>query len=201
MRPRARRVWSLARAVHAPTRTRSVEREEQIVRLRKELSRDGFDAGADTIRSHLLAGAEPGLRVPATSTIWRVLTRRGFVRPQPHKRPRSSWKRFCAEQPSERWQADTTHWHLADGSDVEILNVIDDHSRLLIASQARRVTLGPDVVTTFTAAFQRWGAPAEVLTDNGAIFTAKQRGHSRVALEIDLHRRGIKISPSRPYHP
>jgi hypothetical protein len=50
--------------------------------------------------------------VPAISTIWRILKRRGFVTPQPHKRPRSSWKRFCAELPNPCWQADVTHWHL-----------------------------------------------------------------------------------------
>jgi transposase InsO family protein len=59
------------------------------------------------------------------STIWRILTARGFVTPQPHKRPKSSYVRFAAEQPHERWQSDITHWTLDDGSadglDVEIL--------------------------------------------------------------------------------
>ncbi len=50
--------------------------------------------------------------------------------PQPHKRPRSSWTRFEAHLPNDCWQSDVTHWKLADGSDVEIINVIDDHSRL-----------------------------------------------------------------------
>ena len=120
---------------------------------------------------------------------------------QPQKRPRSSWKTFCADQPNERWQADLTHWRLADGSPVEILNIIDDHSRVNIAAKARRITLGPQVVDTFTAAFTQWGVPASVLTDNGAIFTAKQRGQGRVALEVQLGLRGIRLSHSRPYHP
>jgi hypothetical protein len=42
--------------------------------------------------------------VPSVSTIWRVLKARGFVTPQPHKRPKSSYKRFCAELPNECWQ-------------------------------------------------------------------------------------------------
>jgi transposase len=57
--------------------------EDEIVGLRKELSELGLDAGAHTIGYHL------GLRheqVPSVSTIWRVLRRRGFVTPQPHKR-------------------------------------------------------------------------------------------------------------------
>jgi transposase InsO family protein len=85
------------------------------------------------------------------STIWRILCRRGFVVPQPQKRPRSSWRRFCADQPNERWQADITHWRLADGSEVEILNILDDHSRVCIASVARRVSTGVQVWASFGA--------------------------------------------------
>jgi hypothetical protein len=64
--------------------------------------------------------------VPSVATIWRVLSRRGFVVPQPRKRPRSSWRRFAAELPNECWQADTTHWALAGGREAEILNIIDE---------------------------------------------------------------------------
>jgi transposase InsO family protein len=190
--PRSRRPHTSPQAVGA-------ELEDRIIRYRKELSKKGLDAGAETIAAHLAGdGIQP---VPATSTIWRILSRRGFVVPQPQKRPRSSWKRFCADQPNERWQADITHWWLADGSEVEILNILDDHSRVCIASVARRVTTAVQVKNTFLAAFGRWGMPAEVLTDNGAIFTGKQRGQGRVTLEVQLGLRGIRISHSRPYHP
>lgn len=139
--------------------------------------------------------------MPAVSIIWRVLSRRGFVCPQPQKRPRSSRRTFCADQPNERWQADVTHWTLADDTEVEILNLIDDHSRLCLACTARRTTRGTDVVATFRDAFTRWGIPASVLVDNGAIFTGKQRGEGRVALEIELGVLGIRFDHSRPYHP
>jgi transposase InsO family protein len=174
--------------------------EDKIVRLRKTLAKLGYDAGAATIAGHL--ARDPAVtKVPAVSTIWRILARRGFITPQPQKRPRSSWKRFEAQQPNELWQADVTHWRLADHTEVEILDVIDDHSRLAIASIARPVTTGPDVVDTVTAAFAQWGTPASVLTDNGAIFTAKQRGDGRTALQILLGELGIKYSNSRPHHP
>jgi transposase InsO family protein len=45
----------------------------------------------------------------------------------------------CAELPNELWQADITHWVLANRREVEILNILDDHSRLLITSTARTV--------------------------------------------------------------
>jgi transposase InsO family protein len=191
--------WPRSRRPHGNPRAVGLEIEDQIVRLRKTLTKRGLDAGAETIAAHRqIAGVDP---VPATSTIWRILSRRGFVAPQPQKRPRSWWQRFCADQPNERWQADITHWRLADGSEVEICNILDDHSRVNIAAKARRITLGPQVVDTFLAAFGRWGMPAEVLTDNGAVFTAKQRGQGRVALEVQLGQRGIRTSHARPYHP
>lgn len=91
--------------------------EDQIVAIRKELDRDGHEAGAATIAYHL---EQRQGRSPAISTIWRILTARGFVTPQPHKRPKSSYCRFQCEQPNEMWATDTTHWALADGTGVEI---------------------------------------------------------------------------------
>ena len=174
--------------------------EDTIVRLRKTLTKQGYDAGAATIAEHL--NRDPAIaEVPAVSTIWRVLSRRGFVVPQPHKRPRSAWRRFSAEQPNELWQADVTHWHLADHRSAEILNLLDDHSRLAIASTARPTITGLDVTDTFTAAFTHQGTPACVLTDNGAIFTATPRRGGRTALQVILGELGIKYISSRPYHP
>src|SRR4029450_6763188 len=173
--------------------------EAQIVRRGKPRSKAGLDAGAETIAAHLQINGVSA--VPAVSTIWRILSRRGFVVAQPQKRPRCSLHRFCAEQPNQPYPPAITHWRLADGAEVEILNILDDHSRVNIAAKARRVTLGLQVVDTFTAAFGRWGLPASVLTDNGAVFTAKQRGEGRVALEVQLGLRGIRLQHSRPYHP
>jgi transposase InsO family protein len=183
-----------------PTRSPSrvpVELEEQIVELRKTLTDQGLDAGAQTLQVHLERAHGTA---PSTSTIWRILVRRGFVTPQPHKRPRSSFIRFEAELPNECWQADTTHWTLADGTDVEILNVVDDYSRLLVASRAHRTTKAADVVSTFYEAVDRLGLPASMLTDNGAVFTAAPR-RGVCLIETELLRLGIAYKHSRPYHP
>jgi transposase InsO family protein len=190
--PRSRRPHHRPNAVPA-------QLEDRIIRLRKELSKKGLDAGAETIRVHL--GRDTHESVPAVSTIWRVLSRRGFVTPQPQKRPRSSWIRFQADMPNERWQADITHWQLADGTEVEILNIEDDHSRLDVCSDARLTTTGQQVLTSFRTAFRRCGIPAGVLTDNGAVFTARQRGGGRVVLEVELGVLGVKLDHSRPHHP
>jgi len=130
-----------------------------------------------------------------------VLSRRGFVLPQPHKRPRSSWRRFAAELPNECWQADITHWQLAEGREVEILNIIDDHSRLLTGSTARLVFKAGDIVADLHAAIARHGRPERLLTDNGAVFTGHYRGRGWVALERETTALGIALTHSKPYHP
>jgi len=191
LEPRSRRPRA------SPSRTPDAIVEE-IVRLRMELSDAGLDAGAHTIAFHL---QRTHGTAPAVATIWRILQRRGFVSPQPQKRPKSSFVRFEAQMPNERWQADITHWHLADGTDVEILNVIDDHSRMLVASDALAVFKAADVVASFHGATAAHGLPSSLLTDNGAVFTAAPRGGGRCALELEADRLGIVLRHSRPYHP
>jgi transposase InsO family protein len=179
-----------------PHRT-SDELEDEICALRKELSELGVDAGAATIAYHL------GLRhdhVPSVSTIWRVLRRRGFVTPQPHKRPRSSWIRFEARLPNECWQSDVTHWRLADGTEVDICNFLDDHSRLVLASTVLATATAPKVLQIFRKAGTRWGFPAALLTDNGCVYTTWHRGGPNV-MQTELLSLGIEFRHSRPYHP
>ncbi|MEX0834140.1 MAG: helix-turn-helix domain-containing protein, partial [Actinomycetota bacterium] len=83
LEPRSRRPRS------SPGRTPD-ELEDRIVALRKHLGDQGLDAGANTIAVHLERTGRPA---PSVATIWRILSRRGFVTPQPQKRPRSSFVR------------------------------------------------------------------------------------------------------------
>ena len=138
--------------------------------------------------------------MPSVSTIWRVLKARGFVTPQPHKRPKSSYTRFVAELPNECWQADVTHVEVADGVVFEVLNIIDDHSRLCVASRVFVSTRSPDVVRTLHRAAAQWGYPEKFLTDNGAIFTAS-KGGGVGDMEAELLWLGIASKHSRPYPP
>jgi transposase InsO family protein len=180
----------------SPGRT-SPELEAAIVGLRHELGQAGHDAGPATIAHHLGRRVE---RPPSPATVWRILRRHGLIAPQPHKRPRSSFIRFAAALPNELWQADTTHWRLADGSDVEILDLIDDHSRLLLAADAFRTVKAADVVRTFQAAVGAYGPPAALLTDNGAVFNGGPR-RGRVLLQTELDGLGIVAKHSTPNHP
>ncbi len=171
--------------------------EAAILELRAALIAAGHDGGAATIAHHLRGRVAP---VPAVSTIWRILSRHGLITPEPHKRPRASFIRFEAALPNELWQTDATHWQLADGSSVEILNMIDDHSRLLVASVAFATVKAADVVAVFYAAAAGVGYPAALLSDNGAVFSGRSR-KGKVLLETELERLGIRATHSTPYHP
>ena len=141
-----------------------------------------------------------GLPVPSTSTIRRILHAAGLVAPEPRKRPRSSWIRFEAAAPNEVWQSDFTHWRLADGSEVEIISWLDDHSRYLLACTAFRRVSGDDVVATFTAAGDAHGWPAATLTDNGAVYTSRFTG-GRNGFEYLLAYLGVRQKNGSPGHP
>jgi transposase InsO family protein len=169
----------------------------RVIELRQRLTADGLDAGPETIRWHL---EQEQLRVLSTSTIRRILHQAGLVTPQPRKRPRSSYIRFQAEQPNETWQSDVTHWRLLDGTDVEILNWLDDHSRYLLSTTAHIPVTGDTVVSVFLELVGDYGTPASTLTDNGRIYTARSGG-GRNAFEYLLPVLGVQQKNGSPGHP
>jgi transposase InsO family protein len=171
--------------------------EDAVVALRKELQEGGLDAGAATIQWHLgRRGTKP---VPAEATIWRILVRRGFVVPQPHKRPKASFRRFEAAVPNELWQADATKWVIATGQ-VEILDFLDDHSRLITGCRAVAVATTENTWEAFSAAVAAWGLPQGHLSDNGLNFSGRLRGFE-VGFEANLRAAGVRPITSRPFHP
>ena len=186
-----------SRAPHQPGNTTVDIVRDRIVELRLQLTADGLDAGPLTIAWHL---DQEGHRAPSVSTIRRILHTAGLITPEPRKRPRSSYRRFEAAQPNECWQSDFTHWRLADSTDVEILNWLDDHSRYLISCTAHTPVTGDDVVNTFIAAGNEHGLPASTLTDNGRVYTARHGG-GKNAFEYLLSALRIVQKNGRPNHP
>lgn len=171
-----------------------------IVALRGQLLDQGLDHGPHTIAWHL--HHHHALAVSVAS-IHRHLRAAGLITPTPQKRPKSSYLRFAAEQPNERWQADFTHWWLAEGTHVEILNWLDDHARYALSVTAHRRVTGPIVASTFRKACATHGIPASTLTDNGMVFTTRFSGGKggRNHLEHELHNLGVLQINSTPGHP
>jgi transposase InsO family protein len=188
--PRSRRPSSNSAATPDAVR-------ERIIDLRLWLTKEGLDAGPVTIAWHL---EQEGHRAPSTSTIRRILHEAGLVVSEPRKRPRSSYRHFAAAQPNECWQSDFTHWPLADGTDTEILNWLDDHARFLLGCTAHTPVTGDIVTASFLTVAEEHGFPAATLTDNGRVYTARFGG-GKNAFEYLLALLGITQKNGHPGHP
>ncbi|MFC5268110.1 hypothetical protein ACFPJ1_38865 [Kribbella qitaiheensis] len=158
---------------------------ELVLRLRKELTEQGLDAGADTIGWHLHHHRQVKL---SRATINRILVRNGTVIPDPAKRPRSSYIRFESAMPNECSQSDFTHYWLTTaigakthagtgaGADVEILTWLDDHSRYALHLSAHVRVTARIVLDTFSRTAGQHEYLVSTLTDNAMVYTTRFAG-------------------------
>lgn len=166
--------------------------EVRIVEMRKDHPR----WGARRIRTELTrAGVDP----PAVSTVHQVLVRNGLVAARPPRRGKAT-KRFEREIANDLWQIDATRVLLVDDTEVWVVNVLDDHSRYLLAALAGPAATGDLAWDAFEIAASRFGLPRQVLSDNGLIFTGRLHG-TEVAFEVSLKDLGVELINSAPYHP
>ena len=175
---------------------------DAVLAERDRLVACGHDAGPETILWHL---QRAGAAVPSRATIARILTRHGRVTPAPKKKPKSAYTRFQAEQPNQTWQSDFTHWRLPDGTDIEVITWLDDHSRYALHISAHRRVTGTIVLNTFRSTVTEHGCPASTLTDNGMVYTVRHASHrtrgGRNAFEAELARLGVQQKNGRGNHP
>lgn len=187
-----------SRAPLNPSRRIPGDVEERIVRLRKQLTEDGLDAGPLTIEAYLLKEGWP--TVPSPASIWRLLSDAGFITPQPGKRPKSSYKSFVFDRPNECWQIDDTEYQLADGTTVWIVQILDDHSRVCVGSRAVSSVTTTTAWKVFLDGACVWGLPGMVLSDNGLAYNGSRR-NIEVVFEANLRTLGIVPITSTPRHP
>lgn len=127
--------------------------------------------------------------------------RPGLVFPQPEKRPRASFRRFVWPTPNGAWQIDATRWVLSGGKEVWVMDLIDDHSRLVPAALA---CPGPTTEAAWEAlcrGAERYGLPAHLISDNGPCFTGRFLNGGATAFELNLGAAGISHICSSPGHP
>lgn len=156
--PRSRAARTIANRTDAVPASRIVE-------LRKQLEKDGPDAGAESIAARL---EREGVRPPANSTIHRILVSAGLVRPEPGKRPKASYTRFEASPPDELWQSDFTHWPIATVPGAVVVSRLDDRSRNLLHARAFATVTMDDVQATFLQACAEHGIPARCFCSIGS---------------------------------
>ncbi len=176
----------------APANQLPAERELQIVEMRKDHPR----WGARRIRTELIRA---GVEAPAISTVHQVLVRNGLVATGPRRRPKAD-KRFEREIANDLWQIDATRIVLVDDTETWVINLLDDHSRYLVASLVGPAATGELAWDTFELAASRYGLPRQVLSDNGLTFTGRLHG-TEVAFEVSLKELGVEMINSAPYHP
>jgi transposase InsO family protein len=179
------------RPKHSPAQI-AAELEAEIVRMRKAHPR----WGARRIHAELQrAGWDP----PAVSTIHQALRRNNLVASRPSRRSKAL-KRFERDVTNDLWQIDATEWRLADATKAYVIDVVDDHSRYLLAAIAAEGPTGEAAWDCFEEAASRYGLPRQVLSDNGLCFTGRLHGVI-VEFERSLKELDVELINSAPYHP
>lgn len=180
---------------------------QAVLAARKRLP--GDENGADSVRYELdkLAveqdWASQGLRVPARSTIHRILVAAGLVTPEPRKRPKSAWRRFAYARPRDCYQIDATVIDLPSlPAGTVVFEVLDDCTRMLVSTLAWRAEDMQGSCRAMRRAFTDYGPPAIVLSDNGAAFSDRlSRSHSSSRFTRLVADAGTRLIHSSPYHP
>ena len=116
-------------------------------------------------------GVEPA---PSESAVYRCLVRAAVIDPISRRRRRETWKRWERGSAMELWQLDVVHgFLLADGTHAKALTGVDDHSRFCVSARLMARERTQAVCDGFSSALRTYGLPAQVLTDNGKVFTGR----------------------------
>ena len=114
------------------------------------------------------------LPVPSRSGVYRLLKRAGVIDPAARRKRDRKFKRWERGSAMELWQMDVVGGVLlADGKEAKILTGIDDHSRFVVCAGLMVRANARAVCGHFAAAMHAYGVPAEILTDNGKVFTGR----------------------------
>ena len=182
----------------SPTKV-ALELEDFIVSARKQHP----TWGPKKLRAWILHH-HPELPLPAPSTFGDILRRRGMTQGQLRK-PRS---KETARQPfasvtgpNATWCVDFKgHFATGDGRRCYPLTIIDAHSRFLIRCEGVPDPDGSAVMRIFDSAFQEFGLPAAIRSDNGPPFASVGAG-GLTMLSVWWIQLGIqveRITPGKP---
>jgi transposase InsO family protein len=155
------------------------------------------DWGQDRIAAVLLRAQ--GFSASATA-IGRALVEAGYVSvPDPRPPHGQEPKRFERARPNQLWQTDLFTFVLKrENRRVHLVGFLDDHSRFVVGYGLHATASGALVRETMLAAVANFGAPAEVLTDNGTQYVT-WRGKSEFTRMLE--QRGIQQIVATPRHP
>ena len=141
--------------------------------------------------------------LPSESAVYRALLRAGMIDPAVRDRRARKWKRWERGAPMELWQMDVVGgFPLADGTCAKALTGIDDHSRMCVCAQLMSRERTRAVCDGLRSALARYGAPEQILTDNGKVFTGRFN-HPPVEVLFDAicREQGIEHLLTQPRSP
>ena len=108
--------------------------------------------------------------------VQRIRCREGFQVSRRQRRSRrvglSTAERQRATRTNDVWSWDFVTDQTENGSHFRILTLIDEHSRVCLATHAGWSIRAVDVITVVEAAFARYGRPKHLRSDNGPEFIA-----------------------------
>jgi transposase InsO family protein len=177
-----------------PPGSRLSEATKRAILLLKE---EHPDWGQDRIAAVLLRSQ--GFSASATA-IGRALVEAGFVAaPDTSKAHAQEPKRFERARANQLWQTDLFTFVLKrENRRVHLVGFLDDHSRFIVGYGLHATASGALVRETMLASVANFGAPEEVLTDNGTQYVT-WRGKSEFTRMLE--QRGIKQIVATPRHP
>ncbi len=168
-------------------------RRDAVVRLRAEHP----EQGTRRIRD-VLARFE-GLGVSET-TVRRILHEEGLLEEpvEAADKPRPAEHRFERAEPNQLWQSDIFTFLLRRHQRLYVTAFLDDYSRYVVSLVVAHHQRSSLVLEALARGIAEYGAPREVLTDQGRQYVA-WRG--KTEFEEELRRQGIHHIKSRPHHP
>ena len=146
----------------------------------------------------------PARQLPSKSAVYRALVRAGLVEPLARRRRAERFKRWERAAPMELWQMDVVGgFLLADGSHAKALTGIDDSSRFCVSARLMPAERTRAVCDALAAALRVYGCPAQLLTDNGRVFTGRFNHPPVEVLRTALanHDRQDRAIPRREHPP
>ncbi len=144
--------------------------------------------------------------VPSESSFKRVLEKAGLVDKRVARRPANEAGRIqlrrAASEPNEVWTVDFKGWwHAADGRRCEPLTIRDAYSRFVLCAEPLESSTTPAVRARFERAFESYGLPQTIRSDNGPPFASSNGLLGLSGLSVWWLALGIaldRIDPGRP---
>jgi transposase InsO family protein len=148
--------------------------------------------------------AQRGVRpTPSVSAAYRALVRAGMIDAAGKDKRSRKWKRWERASPMELWQFDVVGgFPLTDGTNAKALTGVDDHSRVCVSAWLMRRERTRAVCEGLAHALRTWGVPAQMLTDNGKVFTGRfNHPPTEVLFDRICRENGIEHLLSAPRSP